>query len=132
MTASTRTLPRRLPLALALIATAALAACEWPGTNVIQLSDPCSAPWANNKLERHTNDASPGAACSQDQNLRATVEHPSDLTEGRDLGPAYGSRQAVTVERYVTGKPLESGSTQQSPMAPAALVPFPPPTSEVQ
>jgi hypothetical protein len=132
MSASTHNLKRRLSFALALAATAAVTACAFPETHTITLTDPCAAPWANNEADRHTNDTSPGDACAQDQNLRATVEHPSDLTEGRDMGPANGSRQAVIVERYVTGKPVEATPPSSSAMAPAALVPFPPPTSEVK
>ena len=62
--------------------------------------------------------------CWNEANLARMVADPRDLTRGRGLGPADGSREALAVEKYRRGqvKPLEGqDSTGFAVQAPIAL-----------
>jgi len=70
---------------------------------------PCPA-WVEFPADRYSNVETAYLGCSNDVNLRTTLEDARDLERGRPLGPANGSRESLTAGRYETGqaKPLPS------------------------
>ena len=72
-------------------------------------AQPCP-PWSYLSANTHANRASPQLDCANTVNLRAMIDRPEDLAEGRPPGPATGEREARAVEAYRQGKlkPLPS------------------------
>jgi hypothetical protein len=72
-------------------------------------ANPCP-PWVEFPADRHSNQEAAYLGCSNDVNLRASVEDPRDLEGGRALGPGNGLRESLAVGQYESGqtKPLQS------------------------
>jgi len=52
--------------------------------------------------------------CSNAVNLGLMVANPSDLAQGRPVGPADGESQALQIQRYRTGQVYPTGAPQNS------------------
>jgi pilus assembly protein CpaD len=50
--------------------------------------------------------------CSQAVNLGLMVANPSDLAQGRPIGPSDGEAQSLQIQRYRTGQVLPQGASQ--------------------
>lgn len=121
----TKPLSRTVCLALGTAALLAAAGCESmekePGAPAYRQACTAEAPTLQTPPIPH--DDMTGAAyfgCSNEQNLRAMVDNPSDLEKGRTLGPANGERESTHVEDYRKGKTksFESGGSSASVLIP--------------
>ena len=103
-----------LLLAAGLLAVA-LAGCVVNEPPVSVAPRPCPT-WVDYPIDNHSNRDSPYLGCSNDVNLLRMVERPSDLDQGRSLGPANGGRQADAVKNYDKDqvKPFVDSSTRPS------------------
>jgi type IV pilus biogenesis protein CpaD/CtpE len=104
---------RRLPLRTVVAITGLLlvgGGCSHrpaPPPPIPTAAEPCPQ-WTEFPTDRHSNRDSPYLGCSTAMNLRAMVENPADLEQGRPLGPTDGEHAASAVERYQQDK-VKSG-----------------------
>jgi type IV pilus biogenesis protein CpaD/CtpE len=94
-----------------------LAGCTDPASlPVPTAAQPCP-PYVLFPPDAHTNASSPYIGCSVAVNLRANAARPSDLDEGRPIGPADGQRETLSVETYQQGKikPFSSPTSTINP-----------------
>jgi type IV pilus biogenesis protein CpaD/CtpE len=76
-------------------------------------ANPCPA-WVEFPIDRHSNAETAYLGCSNDLNLRATLDDPADLQRGRALAPANGAHASIAVGEYQSGqlKPLPASEPQ--------------------
>jgi type IV pilus biogenesis protein CpaD/CtpE len=102
-------------LALAGACAIALAGCAVKEPPLSAAPQPCP-PWVDYPVDNHSNRNSPYLGCSNDLNLLRMVERPTDLDQGRPLGPVNAGRQADAVKNYDKDqvKPFVDGSVRPS------------------
>jgi hypothetical protein len=88
--------------------------CATPTANAAlpTVERPCP-PWVEFPADPYSNVEPAYLGCSNDINLRTTLEDARDRERGRALGPTNGNRESLAVGRYETGqtKPLPSNGS---------------------
>lgn len=91
----------------ALAVTAALAAlggCATEDAKPVAVSGNNCPAWTEHPADAHSNAPSLYLGCTNAVNLEHMVENPADLDAGRELGPADGDRETMSVTNYKEGK----------------------------
>jgi len=113
MNASIRALRNSFLVSAAADLLLSAAACATGPDPKPTAANPCP-PWLEFPADKHSNVETAYLGCSNDANLKATVEDAADLQKGRALGPSNGAREAQTQDQYIAGqrKPLLSAGAQ--------------------